>query len=185
MNIVFTGKHADVSEATRDYAQAKLQKLDRFFDHVQEVHVVASTLRGQVIIEVTVKAGNTLIRAEERAGDATTAVDLVVGKLERQLKRYKERLQTRTRESLEGHKPAEVAPPAEPVLTPAPTEEESLPQIVRTKRFAVKPMDPTEAAMEMDLIGHDFFVFLNCESDQVNVVYKRRDGNFGLIEPSV
>lgn len=188
MQIIFSGKHVEVTPAFREYAETKLTKLARFFDHVQEVHVTQSILRNQHIVEVTLKADGTIIRAEERSPDMYSSIDLVSDKLERQLSRYKERFITRTRESLQGLKPGEVTTPAAP-LTPPPTtpvEEESEPQnIVRTKRFAIKPMDPEEAALEMELIGHDFYVFRNASSEEVNVIYKRRDGNYGLIEPIV
>jgi putative sigma-54 modulation protein len=180
MQIVFTGKHLEVTPALREYAETKLLKLSRFFDHVQEIHVTESILRGQHIVEVTMKVDGTLIRAEERSADMYSSLDLVVAKLERQLSRYKERFITRTHESLGGQKPAEAAAANAPV----PADEEELePEIVRTKRFAVKPMVPEEATMEMELIGHDFFVFRNSESNEVNVIYRRRDGNYGLIEP--
>ena len=180
MQIIFTGKHMEVSSASKDYAEQKLQKLSRFFDHVQEIHLTESILRNQHIIEVTLKADGTLIRAEERSPDMYTSIDLVVDKLERQLSRYKARFITRTRESLGGLKPSELPPAAPPPAEATPSAEYS---IARTKRFAIKPMDPEEAAMEMELIGHDFYVFRNAESDEVNVIYRRRDGNYGLIEP--
>ncbi len=183
MQVIFSGKHLEVTPSLREYAENKLVKLTRFFDHVQEVRVMESIMRNQQIVEVTLIADGTTIRAEERATDMYASIDLVIDKLERQLERYKGRFITRTRESLEGRKPSQANAGA-----PAPVEsedEESLPMIVRTKRFAIKPMDPEEAAMEMELIGHDFYVFRNAESDEVNVIYKRRDGNFGLIEPTV
>jgi len=187
MQIIFSGKHVEVTPALKQYAETKLNKLSRFFDGVQEVHVMESTLRNQHIVEVTLKANGTLIRAEERSADMYSSIDLVVDKLERQLSRYKERFLTRTRESLGGHKPAESAP--ETVAANTAEEEgageENASRIVRTKRFAVKPMDPEEAALEMEMIGHDFYVFRNAENDEVNVVYRRRDGNYGLIEPVV
>jgi len=187
MQIIFSGKHVDITPALKQYAETKLGKLDRFFDGVQEVHVVESTLRNQHIIEVTLKANGTLIRAEERSPDMYTSIDLVVDKLERQLSRYKNRFITRTRESLGGHKPQESIPaPIQAEITgEEDTAAETGSRIVRMKRFAVKPMDPEEAAIEMEMIGHDFYVFRNAENDEVNVVYRRRDGNYGLIEPVV
>jgi len=187
MQIIYTGKHMEVSPATKEYAESKLQKMSRFFDHIQEIHVTQSILRNQHVVEVTLKADGKLIRAEERTPDMYTSIDQAVDKLERQLTRYKSRFVTRTRESLGGHKPGEMTPGvpvnATPVVPPAPPEEGAA--IVRTKRYAIKPMDPEEAAMEMELVGHDFYVFRNAESDEVNVIYKRRDGNYGLIEPIV
>jgi len=185
MQIIFTGKHLDFTPALREHAEAKLKKLERYFDQVQEVHLVESILRNQHIVEVTLNANGTVIRAEERSPDMYTSMDLVIDKLERQLIRYKDRFMTRKRDALEGHKPEEVLAAAfaeEPEPRRAAAEEAL---IVRTKRFAVKPMAPEEAAMEMELIGHDFFVFRNSESDEVNVIYKRRDGNYGLIDPAL
>lgn len=186
MQIICSGKHIEMTPALREYAEGKLQKLARFFDHVQEVHVVESVQRGQHIVEVTLNASGTLIRAEERSADMYTSIDQVVAKLERQLKRYKERFVTRTRESLNGQKPSELVA-ASIAGTPQPTgeAEEHLPAIVRTKRFAVKPMGPEEAALEMELVGHDFYVFRNSEDDEIHVIYRRRDGNYGLIEPAL
>jgi putative sigma-54 modulation protein len=185
MQIIFSGKHMEMTPALREYAESKLSKLTRFFDHVQEVKVTQSILRNQHIVEVTLIANGTLIRAEERSPDMYSSVDLVVDKLERQLSRYRERFLTKTRESLDGHKPAEMVAKAEALDAGSTPAEETLPRLVRTKRFAVKPMDPEEAAMEMELIGHDFYVFRNADNNQVNVIYRRRDGDFGLIEPSV
>lgn len=184
MQIIFNGKHMEVTPALRDYAETKLQKLSRFFDNVQAVNVTESIQRNQHIVEVTLNANGTLIRAEERSPDMYTSIDLVAAKLERQLTRYKGRFTTRMRDSLEGQKPNEIV--AEGIQAePVPAPEEELPTIVRTKRFAVKPMDIEEAALEMELLGHDFYVFRNSESEEVNVIYRRRDGNYGLIEPTV
>ncbi len=183
MQIIFSGKHVEVTPALREYAEAKLNKLSRFFDHLQEIHVTESIMRNQHTVEVLVKADGTMIRAEERSPDMYSSIDLVIDKLERQLTRYKSRFVTRTRESLGGLKPGELPAGVELPAAPAPTEMEMTSNIVRTKRFAIKPMDPEEAAMEMELIGHDFYVFRNAESDEVNVIYRRRDGNYGLIEP--
>lgn len=185
MQITFNGKHMEVTPALRDYAESKLQKLTRFFDNVQDVHVSESIQRNQHIVEVTVNAKGTLIRAEERSPDMYSSIDLVVDKLERQLARYKDRFTTRKRDALDGMKPNALVADAEAAEPVELLEEDLLPVIVRTKRFAVKPMDPEEAAMEMELLGHDFYVFRNAESDEVNVIYRRRDGNYGLIEPTV
>jgi putative sigma-54 modulation protein len=185
MQIIFSGKHMEVTPALKEYALTKLQKLSRFFDQMLEVHVVESVLRNQHIVEVTMTANGRVIRAEERSPDMYTSIDLVVDKLERQLKRYKGRFISRSHQSLQGHKPTEVLTTALEEVPATLQEEEEEPTIVRTKRFAVKPMTPEEAQMEMDLIGHDFYVFRNSQSDQINVIYKRRDGHYGLIEPTV
>jgi len=188
MQITFTGKNVEVTPSLREYAETKLRKLVRFFDHVQEARVTESVLRGQHTFEVTLIVDGTLIRAEERSTDMYTSIDLGVDKLERQLSRYKERFTRHTREGLAGHKPTERAALEDGINVPLPELDEeasATPMIVRTKRFAVKPMGPEEAALEMELIGHDFYVFRNAESDTVNVIYRRRDGHFGLIEPIV
>ena len=185
MQVIFSGKNVEVTPSLREYAESKLLKLVRFFDHVQEAKVTQGILRGQHIVEVTLKVDGTLIRAEERSQDMYTSIDLVVDKLERQLARFKERYHTNTRESLAGQKPAERAAAQAGGNLPVPEDETEAPMIVRTKRFAIKPMDPEEAALEMELIGHDFYVFRNAENNAVNVIYRRRDGNFGLIEPTV
>jgi putative sigma-54 modulation protein len=117
-----------------------------------------------------------VLRAEERSNDPQAAVDQAVEKLQRQLDRYREKLIERSRqESVPAQQPA-VGAEAGPARGP---------QIVRMKRFAVKPMAPEEAALQMDLLGHDFFVFANAETEQVNVIYRRNDGNYGLIEPEL
>lgn len=185
MQVIFSGKNVEMTPALREYAESKLLKLARFFDHVQEVKVTESILRGQHIVEVTLIADGTLIRAEDRSADMYTTLDLVVDKLERQLSRYRKRFITRTRESLDGQKPNAIVAAQVQATADVGEAEDELPMIVRTKRFAVKPMDPEEAAMEMELIGHDFYVFRNAENDLVNVIYRRRDGNYGLIEPTV
>lgn len=181
MQIIFSGKHIEVTEALRDYAGTKLHKLEKFFDHVQETHVTESIIRGQHIVEVTMRADGKIIRAEEKSSDMYQSIDLVADKLERQLTKYKDRFITRKREAFNGHKPVEMGAPSEA----AEETEDGTPFIVRSKKFSIKPMDPEEAAMEMELIGHDFYVFRNSESSEVNVIYKRQDGNYGLIEPIV
>lgn len=187
MQVIFSGKNVELTPALREYAESKLLKLARFYDHIQEAKVTETIFRNQHVVEVTLIANGTIIRAEERSADMYSSLDLVIDKLERQLSRYKDRFVSRTRDALEGMKPNAMTA-AEITGRPGPgeVEEEMLqPAIVRTKRFAVKPMDPEEAAMEMELIGHDFYVFRNAESNVVNVIYKRRDGNYGLIEPTI
>jgi putative sigma-54 modulation protein len=129
-----------------------------------------STQRGKYVVEVTLPLNGMILRAEESAQDAFASVDLVVEKLERQLDKYKTRLLKRDKQ--------------EPRLSEH-EEEPETGRIVKVKRFAMKPMMPEEAAMQMELLGHDFFVFSNGETGLVNVIYRRKDGNFGLIEPEI
>ncbi|HON86886.1 MAG TPA: ribosome-associated translation inhibitor RaiA, partial [Bacillota bacterium] len=132
--------------------------------------VMFSTQRGKYVVEVTLPLNGMILRAEESAQDAFASVDLVVEKLERQLDKYKTRLLKRDKQ--------------EPRLSEH-EEEPETGRIVKVKRFAMKPMMPEEAAMQMELLGHDFFVFSNGETGLVNVIYRRKDGNFGLIEPEI
>ena len=182
MQVIFMGKNVEISPALKEYAEGKILKLARFFDHVQDAKVTQSILRNQHIVEVTLIADGTIIRAEERTSDMYTSIDLVIDKLERQLSRFKGRYITQKRESLEGNKPTGLVADSMNAAENN-VESEEGPMIVRTKRFAVKPMDPEEAALELELIGHDFYVFRNAENDEVNVIYRRRDGDYGLIEP--
>src|SRR5262249_16727556 len=133
-------------------------------------------------IEVMVEGDGVFLRGEERSPDMYACVDAIVEKLEKQVKRFKGKLMLHPREGVGQAMAAEVEEPAEPVEEPE-EEEGPRPGSGRTKRFAIKPMTPDEAAMQMELLNHDFFVFLNGETDQVNVLYRRKDGNYGLIEP--
>jgi len=179
MQITLTGKHLEVTEALKSYAEQKLAKLERYFRRVDSADVVASQQRSFFVVEVTLLANGYLLRAEERDADMYRAVDRVLEKLEHQLKKHKTKLIQRRTGAAEAT-PAEQEQPAPPV------EEQpaaAVGQLVRTKRFAIKPMSPEEAVLEMELLGHDFFVFSNSDTEQVNVVYRRKDGNYGLIEP--
>lgn len=177
MKIVIKGKHIEVTDAIRNYIEKRLGRVERHFDHILEVIVTLSVEKNRQIVEVTLQASRALIRAEEETDDMYTSIDKVVDKLERQIQKYKEKFfqkshpNTDRKElvnegvSIEEGKSSEVA------------------KIVKTKRFAIKPMSVEEAAMQMDLLGHNFFVFANDNTNKVNVIYKRKDGNFGLIEP--
>jgi putative sigma-54 modulation protein len=175
MNIYkMTGRNIDVSDAMRTYAEDKLSKLDRFSDQIVDAKVVMSyndrVGDGPAKVEVQVNVPNGIVRAEERGPDHYGAIDLVVDKLERQLKKFKGRYVA---------KRAEEKP--EPI-EPEPVEEE--PRIVRTKRHVMRPMAPEDAAMEMEALGHDFYVFRNVDTDGISVIYLRQDGHYGLIEPA-
>jgi len=159
------------------YAEKKIRKLEKFLEGATDVQVVLSVIREEHIVEVTVGFDGLLLRGEESTGDMYASIDLVVEKLEKQALKYKTRLskalRNKNRRLAEG-KPAE--------QEQYPGEDE--PKVVKTKRFPVKPMDVQEAILQMNLLGHDFFVFANSESnDAVNVLYRRKDGNYGLIDP--
>jgi len=175
MNIYqLIGRNIEITDAMRSYAEDKLQRLDRFFDQIVDARVVMSydeRVGGEPArVEVQVNVPNGIVRAEERGADTYAAVDLVVDKLERQLKRFKQRLRDKRAEA----RPA--AAQEEPV--------EGEPSIVRTKRYVLRPMSPEDAAVEMDSLGHAFYLFRNVDTDLVSVIYLRHDGDYGLIEPA-
>jgi putative sigma-54 modulation protein len=177
MRLQVKGRNVEVSEQIRTYAEDKLGKLDRHLAPPTRVELELAVERnpaisGSQIAEATIWTKGPVLRARESSSDMKASIDQLVDKLERQVKRYREKRRGRRHgESLSG------AP------EPLETAEEG-PMIVKTKQFAVKPMSPDEAVLQLELIGHDFYVFRNAESDQVNVVYRRRDGNYGLIEPA-
>lgn len=173
MRFTITGKNIEVTSGLREAVEDKLGKLDRFFAPATEATVRLSVQREIQKIEVTIPVKGHLIRAEESSTDMYVSIDLVEEILERQLKKYKNKLIDKKQNA--------------PSFSAAFIEEENsiddYVEIVKTKKFAVKPMDPEEACVQMELLGHSFFVFLNGETDEVNVVYKRKGGSYGLIEP--
>ena len=178
MRLHVKGKNLDVPPAIKEYAETKLAKLDRHLHETAQVELELSMERNPSIAEAhvaeaTVWTKGPVVRARESASDMKASIDLLVRKLERRVKRAREKRRPnfgRLRGS---------APPDNP--SSEAEEEES--RIVRTKQFALKPMSPEEAVLQLELLGHDFFVFRNADSDEVNVLYRRRDGNYGLIEP--
>lgn len=167
------GRNLTVSDGLREAIYKKIGKLERYFTPETEVVVTLSTVKDQQKIEVTIPVKGGIIRSEQSSTDMYVSIDLVEEIIERQLKRYKTRLTDKEQGSTSF---------SDLFYQEIPQEEDGV-SIVRTKRFAVKPMDPEEACMQMDLLGHSFYVFRNCNTDEVNVVYKRKDGTFGLIEP--
>jgi putative sigma-54 modulation protein len=169
------GKNVDVSPALKDYAQRRLGKLEKHLNDSARVELELAAERNPSIAhnqvaEATIWTKGPVLRARESSHDMKASIDLLVDKLERQAQRLR---QKRRRGRSQNHEPVEM---------PRNSEE---PVIVKTKQFAVKPMSPEEAVLQLELIGHDFFVFQNAESEGVNVIYRRRDGNYGLIEPQV
>ncbi len=185
MLINIKGRHVEITDALRSYIDKKLQRLEKYFGEIKEATVVLSVQRGMQMVEVQLEGDGVLLRGEERRGnDMYASIDEVVEKLEGRVKKFKGKARSRSQEQ----GPAEKNVIKQQVMTeafgPEVTEPDGMPQIVRTKRFAIKPMTPEEAANQMELLHHDFFVFRNEETEDVNVVYKREDGNYGLIEPS-
>ena len=176
MKVNILGKNIEVTEGLRNAVNKKLSRLDKFFEDEQEAFVTLSVQKARQIIEVTIRFNSVLLRSEEANTDMYAAIDIVSDKLERQMVKHKSRLERKYHINM----------PLKYKEVPAyeyRDDEEREPKIVRTKRFAIKPMSSEEAVLQMDLLGHDFFVFSNDKSGAVNVVYKRKDGNFGLIEP--
>ena len=172
------GKNMEVTPALKDYVEKRVGKVTKYFDQVGEITVLLTVSKGRHIVEVTVPVeGGVLLRCEEATRDMYTSIDLVVEKLERQIHKHKTKLQRRFRGGFKADMVAEGAGPA----ARADTAEDY--SIVKTKRFAVKPMDVQEAIMQMNMVNHDFFVFRDSETEEVSVVYRRTDGNYGLIQP--
>ena len=170
------GKNIEVTEGIRNAIEKKLSRLDKFFENEQEAFVTVSVQKARQIIEVTMRFHSVLLRSEEANSDMYAAIDIVSDKIERQMVKHKSILQRNYHVNV----------PLKYKSIPAyefAEDEERDPKIVKTKRFAIKPMSAEEAVLQMDLIGHDFFVYSNDKSGDVNVVYKRKDGNYGLIEP--
>ena len=175
MNIYqLIGRNLDITDAMRSYAEEKLQKLDRFSDQIVDAKVVMSYATNEnttdpARVEVQLNVPNGIVRAEESGLDTYAAIDQVVDKLERQLKRFKGRLLARRNE--------EVPPP--PIDEPEIEE----PRLARTKRHVLRPMTPEDAAVQMEALAHNFFMFHNSDTNLVSVLYLRNDGDYGLIEP--
>ena len=177
MRYIIAGKNFEVTEPLKNIAEEKISKLEKYFTSETIANITMSVIKKLHRIEVTIPIKGTVIRAEDDAENMYAAIDLVVDKLERQLVKHRHKLIDRHRQSGSFRSTFLDIEPEFP--------EEEGPKIVRSKRFAIKPMDAEEACMELELLGHDFFVFRNADTEEVNVVYKRKNGDFGLIEPEV
>lgn len=179
MEVVVRGKNVEVTPALRDHVTRKLSKLKKFFDHQPVIATaVLSVEKERQIIEVTVPVeGGLLLRGEEATPDMYSSVDLVVDKLERQFTKFKTRVQRHHEHGNHGEHDADAMAEMAPDRPATPDE------LVRKKTFPRKPMTLDEALLQMDLLGHDFFAFNNAETDTINVLYRRRDGKYGLLEP--
>lgn len=190
-NIIVQGRRTTVSPALRAYVEEKLGKLQRYLDQIQEAQVVLSVGKDRQVgrahlAEVTVWGDGVVLRGAHSSEDMHVSVDAVVEKLEKQIGKYRSRLiekrridasRTRRRRDVQ-------AAVALRKVEQATVEMPGLPkEIVRTKRFAMKPMTAEDALMQMELLGHDFFVFRNTQTQEVNVLYRRKSGDYGLIEP--
>ena len=179
MKFTIYGKNMHVSDGLKDALKKKFSKFERYFGPDTEVYATFSKEKNFQMLEVTVPLGRTVLRAEEKADDLLSAIEIVVDKLEGQLRKHKTRFQKNYAEEARKYHFDELED------YPDYDEEQEEGKVVRTKKFQIKPMHVEEAALQMEMLGHDFFVFQEAESDSVCVVYRRRDGNYGLIEPYV
>ncbi|MGN1006457.1 MAG: ribosome hibernation-promoting factor, HPF/YfiA family [Aristaeellaceae bacterium] len=174
MKFVYASKDMAISESLKTRVEKKLGKLERYFREEPEATIRFKVQKGaRNIVEITVNAAGVILRAEESSNDMYLSIDHAVDKLESQIRRHRTKLEKRIRT-------AEL----EPVIE-APVYEEQNYDIVRTKKFAVKPMSVEDAITQMELLGHDFFLFLNEESETMNVLYRRHDGTYGLLQPDI
>lgn len=173
MKFIILGKNIDVTEGLRSAVEDKIGKLEKYFTPETEVHVTLSVEKDRQKIEVTIPVKGNIIRSEQVSNDMYVSIDLVEEIIERQLKKYKKKLVD--------HKQSSSFFKQDFIEKDYMDDEEI--KIIRTKRFDIKPMYPEDACIQMELLGHNFFVFNNAETDQVNVVYKRKGNTYGLIEP--
>lgn len=169
MNIIVRGKNIEVTPALREHAERRIGKLEKYLDGMGDAIVTFTVEKDYHRVEVTIPINGMILRGEEATVDMYMSIDMVVDKLEKQIEKYKGKINERRSRGSNGK-------------GTQPVDNEEGPRIVKTKRFAIKPMDVDEAVLQMNLLGHSFFVFFNSETEQANVVYKRKDGNYGLIE---
>ena len=179
MKLDIRGKNIEITDALKDYTTKRLSKLEKYIEDARIAQVALSVEGERHRVEVTIPLNGVILRGEVAGEDMYTAIDLVVEKLEKQIEKHKTKLYKSYRGA--GLKQA-IADEIQRELNEKDTTEKF--KIVRTKRFALKPMDEEEAIMQMNLLGHNFFVFYNAETEEVNVVYKRKDKHYGLIEPN-
>ena len=175
MRFIITGRNIDVTEGLKSAVEEKLGKLDRFFAPETEVNVTLSVEKERQKIEVTIPVKGNIIRSEQVSSDMYVSIDLVEEVIERQLKKYKNKIVSKQQNA---------AAFAQEFVDKDYDDEDDV-KIIRTKRFGIKPMDHEEACVQMELLGHNFYVFFNSETEEVNVVYKRKGNTYGLIEPEL
>lgn len=173
MRYTITGRNIEVTPGLRSAIEDKIGKLERYFNPDTEVIVTLSVQKDKQKIEVTIPVKGNIIRAEEASSDMYVSIDLVEEIIERQIKKYRKKLIDKK----------QAAQSFSEFFINEEYEDENEVKIVKTKRFGMKPMNPEEACVQMELLGHNFYVFLNGDTDEVNVVYKRKGTTYGLIEP--
>ncbi len=173
MKFIISGKNLTVTDGLKSAVEDKLGKLERYFTPDTEVIVTLSVEKDRQKIEVTIPVKGNIIRSEQTSNDMYVSIDLVEEVIERQLRKYKNKIIDKKQAAVNFQK----------AYIDKDYEEDEEVRIIRTKKFDIKPMYPEDACVQMELLGHDFFVFCNAETDQVNVVYKRKGNTYGLIEP--
>ena len=182
MELHIKGRNVEITDRLRDYVHAKVGRLDRYLPTITEAWVELTSegtkaAQDRQVCQVTVRSSGVILRAEERSDDMFYSIDSVLDKMYRQIARYKGKRENRWKGA---------SMQAEPLPLPLDEDlEEEESQIVRTKRFAVRPMQPEEALEQMQLLGHDFFIFFNAEEGEINVLYQRKDGDYGLLQPEL
>lgn len=175
MKFVIIGRNIEVTPGLRSAVEDKIGKLDKYFSEDTEVHVTLSVEKERQKIEVTIPVKGSIIRSEQVSSDMYVSIDLVEEIIERQLKKYKNKIVDKQQAA---------AAFSKSFVENEALEDEEI-KIIRSKKFEIKPMYPEDACVQMELLGHNFYVFINAETDQVNVVYKRKGDTYGLIEPEV
>jgi putative sigma-54 modulation protein len=190
MQLVLTGKNFVVSDRIREYVEKKVNKLDRYLPSIDEARVEISqeSAKDRNVVQVTLRASGAILRAEDRSEAIYTCIDNVVDKIHRQIVRYKgkrvDRRQGQLGNKQNQNSDQEELPALEPEIVAALAEEQER-KIVRTKRFLVSPMTEEEAIEQMELLGHNFFIFYNTNVERINVLYQRGDNNYGLLDPDL
>lgn len=193
MQVHLQGKNFVISDRIRDYVEKKVGKLDRYLTDIEETRVEISqestkSAKDRNIVQITIRANRgTILRAEDRSEAIYASIDTAVDKIHRQIARYKGKRIARWHGQQNSKRPEDEVLPAleEEVLEVPGAETEPEGHIVRTKHFFVNPMNEDEAVEQMELLGHDFFVFYNADAGRINIVYRRGDGNYGVLDPEV
>ncbi len=188
MQVILKGKNIEITDWLREYVEKKVNKLDRYLPDIQEARIELSVQKtrssqDRQVAQITVRSNGIILRAEERTDDMFAAIDAVVDKMNRQIARYKGKRVDRWQGQRVNRPDVELPPIGEEVMEELAEEQER--SIVRVKRFVVSPMDEDEAIEQMELLGHDFFIFFNPNSGKLSVLYRRKDGNYGLLEPEL
>lgn len=173
MKFIIIGKNIEVTDGLRSAVEEKIGKLEKYFNPDTEAHVTLSVEKDSQKIEVTIPVKGKIIRSEQSSSDMYVSIDLVEEIIERQLKKYKSKIVDKQERNSSFKKE----------FIEKEYEDDEEIRIIRSKKFDIKPMYPEDACIQMELLGHDFYVFCNAETDQVNVVYKRKGNTYGLIEP--